>query len=67
MVTFVGIILENELAGNGVGRDSIVPDKYTLSVYRKTANIAGRFINSEMFIMLLSTHTKTALWKRPWQ
>lgn len=38
---FVGVILENELAGNGVGRDSIAPDKCTLSVYRTAANIAG--------------------------
>lgn len=36
-------------------------NKCTPSVYRTAANIAGQFINSEMFTMLLSTHMKTAL------
>lgn len=40
----VGIILENELAENGVGMDSIVPGKCTLLVYRTAANIGGQFI-----------------------
>lgn len=38
---FVGTIVESELAGNGVRRDRIAPDKYMLSVYRTAANTAG--------------------------
>lgn len=62
---FVGIIIENDLTGNGVGRDSIVPDKCTLLVHETAANITGQIIKSEMFMMLLSTPMKTACGKGP--